>query len=81
MSLVTLIKRLQDIMRKKVLKLLLDTYAESSFKSLREVKEIFSMPKFKEIGLTTIESYETSFFCGKEKCFEVFKGLENKLYE
>ena len=66
--------------KKEVLKLLLDTYAESSFKSLREVKEIFSMPKFAEIGLTPLKAIK-QVFGGKEKYFEILKELENKLYE
>lgn len=70
----------QDAEKKEVLKLLLDTYAESNFKSLREVKEIFSMPKFAEIGLTPLKAIK-QVFGGKEKYFEVLKELENKLYE
>ena len=65
--------------RKEILKMLLDTYAESDFKSLRAIREIFSMPKFDEIGLTPIKAVK--IFGGKEKYFEVLKELENKLYE
>lgn len=65
--------------RKEILKMLLDTYAESDFKSLKAIREIFSMPKFDEIGLTPIKAVK--IFGGKEKYFEVLKELENKLYE
>ena len=65
--------------KREILRMLLDTYAESSFKSLKAVKEIFSMPKFNDIGLTPIKAVK--IFGGKEKYFEVLKELENKLYE
>lgn len=70
----------QSDKKKEVLKLLLDTYAESSFKSLREIKEIFSMPKFTEIGLTPLKAIK-QIFGGKEKYFKTLDELENKLYE
>lgn len=66
--------------RREILRMLLDTYAESDFKSLREVKEIFSMPKFTDIGLTPLKAMK-QVFGSKEKYFEVLKELENKLYE
>lgn len=65
--------------KKEILKMLLDTYAESDFKSLKAIREIFSMPKFDEIGLTPIKAVK--IFGGKERYFEVLKELENKLYE
>ena len=70
----------QDEKKKEILKLLLDIYAESSFKSLKEVKAIFSMPKFTEIGLTPLKAMK-QVFGGTEKYFEILKELENKLYE
>lgn len=70
----------QDDEKKEVLKLLLEMYAESNFKSLKQFKEIFAMPKFTAIGLTPLKAMN-KVFGGKEKYFEVLKELENKLYE
>ena len=69
----------QNDERREILRMLLDTYAESDFKSLKAVKEIFSMPKFNDIGLTPLKAMKC--FGGKEKYFDVLKELENKLYE
>lgn len=69
----------QNDERREILRMLLDTYAESDFKSLKAVKEIFSMPKFNDIGLTPIKAMRC--FGGKEEYFDVLKELENKLYE
>ena len=63
----------------EILAMLLDTYIASSFENLKAIKEIFSMPKFTEIGLTPQRAVK--MFGGKERYFEVLKALENKLYE
>lgn len=64
----------------EILRLLLDAYAETSFTNLRDIKNIFSLPQFTDIGMTPMKAMK-QVFGSKEKYFKVLAVLENKLYE
>lgn len=65
---------------REVLRLLLDAYAETNFMNLRDIKNIFSLPQFTDIGLTPMKAIK-QIFGSKEKYFVLLNELENKLYE
>lgn len=64
----------------EVLRLLLDAYAETSFTNLRDVKNIFTQPKFADLGYTPLKVIKQCFG-SKEKYYDLLNELENKLYE
>ena len=63
-----------------ILRLLLDAYAETSFTNLKDIKNIFSLPQFADMGWTPLKVIK-QIFGGKEKYFSCLSALENKLYE
>ena len=67
-------------LKKKILRLLLDSYAETNFINLRDVKNIFSQQQFAELGLTPMKVVK-QVFKSREAYFKCLEELENKLYE
>lgn len=65
---------------RKVYELLLQSYVHSSFSALKNIKEIFDQPEFKELGYTPLGLVKRVFGT-KENYFRVLRELENKLYE
>ena len=66
--------------KKEILQLLLETYSETNFTNLKDIKNIFSMPKFADIGVTPLKVIK-QIFGSKENYFKCLSELENKLYE
>ena len=66
--------------KKEILQLLLETYSETNFTNLKDIKNIFSMPKFADIGVTPLKVIK-QIFGTKENYFKCLSELENKLYE
>ena len=69
-----------DDEKKLVGKTLLDAYVETNFQYLRDIKTVFSMPAFSEMGYTPLKVIK-DFFGSKDKYFQFLYMLENKLYE
>ena len=77
------IARLLDTMddeKKEIVRTLLDAYAETNFQNLRDIKTVFSMPAFTEMGYTPLKIIK-DYFGSKDKYFLFLCELENKLYE
>lgn len=69
-----------DDEKKVIVRTLLDAYAESNFQDLRDVKTVFSMPIFTDMGYTPLKIIK-AFFGTKDKYNQFLTVLENKLYE
>lgn len=65
--------------KRKILELMLNIYSETKFINLKDVKNTFSLPEFKELGVTPISVVK--LFGGKEKYYKLLNELENKLYD
>ena len=77
------IARLLDTMddeKKEIVRTLLDAYAETNFQNLKDIKTVFSMPAFTEMGYTPLKIIK-DYFGSKDKYFLFLSELENKLYE
>ena len=77
------IARLLDTMddeKKEIVRTLLDAYVETNFQNLRDIKTVFSMPAFTEMGYTPLKIIK-DYFGSKDKYFLFLSDLENKLYE
>lgn len=69
-----------DDEKKEIVRTLLDAYAETNFQNLRDVRTIFSMPNFIDMGYTPLKIIK-EYFGSKEKYYQFLNMLENKLYE
>lgn len=69
----------QDIEIKEMARCLLDVYAETSFTNLKEIKNVFGMETFTDMGITPLSAIKK--FGGKDKYFKFLKELETKLYQ
>lgn len=78
-SSVTLFLDEQDIEIKEMARCLLDVYAETSFTNLKEIKNVFGMETFADMGITPLSAIKK--FGGKDKYFKFLKELETKLYQ
>ena len=64
---------------REILRCLLDSYAESSFTNMKDIKKTFKNKRYEKYGspLMIIKK----FFGTKEKYFKVLKELETRIYE
>lgn len=63
---------------KTLLNMLLETYVESDLRSLIEVKDVFSLPKFNDLGFTPLSAVKA--FGGKSNYIKTITELEKHLY-
>lgn len=66
--------------KKEILRLLLDSYSETNFVNLKDIKNVFSQIQFANRGLTPIKVIK-QIFGSREAYFACLEELENKLYE
>lgn len=63
---------------KTLLNMLLETYVESDLRSLIEVKDVFSLPKFNDLGFTPLSAVKA--FGGKSNYIKTITELEKHIY-